>query len=295
MMRKRKRKLFVDEVDFDFLLLPVLQFALTNLLEWATVQRVSKVFKRCARRPQALTNFTLTQIGRHGQLAFMESRLGPSVLGVRALKMLPHQGFTDLQMLNKFVALRALDLCGCFLYKGDVLRVLAPLVALRTLNLRDSWQIEDESLQALAPLVALQALDLSKCLQITNDMLWSLAPLVALQTLNLSGCTRITDSSLQALAPLVALQSLDVSNCHQITGNMLWALDPLVALQTLNISGCNIVITDSQALSRLFNLKLVCHQTVCHVCMTSGTFLISTRTHSSVMPEVPPMCSTCIF
>jgi hypothetical protein len=29
--------------------------------------------------------------------------------------------------------------------------------------------------------------------------------------------------------------------------------------------------------------------------MTSGTFLISTRTHSSVMPEVPPMCSTCIF
>ena len=45
----RKRKLFDDELDFDFLLLPVLQFALTNLLEWATIKRVSKVFKRCGR------------------------------------------------------------------------------------------------------------------------------------------------------------------------------------------------------------------------------------------------------
>ena len=114
MIMMRKRKLFDDELDFDFLLLPVLQFALANLLEWATIQRVSKVFKRCALRPQALTNFTLTQIGRDGQLALMESRLGPSIVGVRALKLLPHQGFTDLQMLNKFVALRALDTLNDF-------------------------------------------------------------------------------------------------------------------------------------------------------------------------------------
>ena len=150
----------------DELLSNCFEFTTDKLLTWSKLQLVSKWFQVCVKKPRVLSHFVL-KIDRD-RLEILGS-LGECATGIRKLKL------------------------KAWVYKTRAFRVaLAPLVALKTLNLSGCSWISDKGLLARAPLVLL-------------------APLVALQTLNLSNCEAVIDEGLQGLAPLVELQELNLT------------------------------------------------------------------------------------
>jgi hypothetical protein len=154
----------------------------------------------------------------------------------------PNSARQDARMWNKFGGVKTLHLNALSGVNDVVLRALAPLTALTSLDLDDCRTVTDEGLRALlAPLTALTSLDLSGCYRVTGEG-WRalLPPLTTLISLHLYSC-EVSDEGVRALASLTGLTSLCLSGCSMVTKEGWRALAPLTALTTLNLEDCCIL------------------------------------------------------
>lgn len=161
--------------------------------------------------------------------------------------------------LKVLPSLTAIDLSGCltggkpsqFFHKNCVqenraaqadadLLALASLTELRSLHLRDCWDVSH--VEHLASLSALTRLDLGFCYQISDtsmELLCIACPGVqsSLTSLSLVG-TRLTTAGLSHLDKLTALQLLDLSVMEErVTSRTLHGLQALTRLRYLGLRG----------------------------------------------------------
>eukprot|EP00242_Pyramimonas_sp_CCMP2087_P014610 CAMPEP_0198200836 /NCGR_PEP_ID=MMETSP1445-20131203/3757_1 /TAXON_ID=36898 /ORGANISM="Pyramimonas sp., Strain CCMP2087" /LENGTH=279 /DNA_ID=CAMNT_0043870997 /DNA_START=462 /DNA_END=1301 /DNA_ORIENTATION=- len=163
--------------------------------------------------------------------------------GVRTLHLKASLDVNDdvLRALALLTGLTSLNLSGCVQVTDKGLRAaLAPLARLTNLNLAYCSGLTDKGVRALLPpLTTLTSLNLADCRGVTNEGLKALAPLTALTSLNLASCNRLTDEGVRALTQLRSLTSLNLTHCHWLSDEGVRALASHTAITSLYLSGCS--------------------------------------------------------
>jgi bacterioferritin-associated ferredoxin len=163
--------------------------------------------------------------------------------GVRTLHLKASLDVNDdvLRALAPLTGLTSLDLSGCVQVTDEGLRAaLAPLARLTSLNLAYCSGLTDKGVRALLPpFTTLTSLNLADCCGVTNEGVKALGSLTALTSLNLASCNRLTDEAVRAQTQLRSLTSLNLTHCHWLSNEGVRALASLTALTSLYLSGCN--------------------------------------------------------
>lgn len=130
-------------------------------------------------------------------------------------------------------ALRDLDLAACERLPGAALAAASGLLRLTRLALDKCVRVDDAALAPLGGLTAMRRLSISGCHRVQGPGLRHLTGLLALSELNLGGLTDLRDEALAPLRHLSALQNLCLDRCV--------CLLPAACL-TLNVSGCKNIL-----------------------------------------------------
>lgn len=97
-----------------------------------------------------------------------------------------------------------------------LVKELAGLTPISTLDLSENRNITDDGMKALSVLTHLRRLNLSSC-SLTNPAMDWVAKLEHLEELDLSYCNRLSDLALKPLRKLSRLQKLNLQGCVKIT------------------------------------------------------------------------------
>ncbi|HEY7426979.1 MAG TPA: leucine-rich repeat domain-containing protein [Gemmataceae bacterium] len=127
-----------------------------------------------------------------------------------------------------------------FTWAGDAeMELLKAFPELRTVKLREGFNITEKGMRFLAGLTQLQELDLGKGM-ITSEGLKHLQGLTNLRSLNLSWNNDVTDEGLRYLRRLTNLRRLDLAFCTDITDKGVAHLQGLTNLQQLDLDDTKI-------------------------------------------------------
>ena len=142
----------------------------------------------------------------------------------------------QLETLSKIPSLRSLKLSGIAIRPKatETLGIIKGATGLRTLDLRNVRDVNDEALAHLASLANLEALNLEDCRSVTNAGLTPLAKLKNLRTLSLRS-TQVTDDGLAALSQARNLETL-VLEFTRVRGPGLVHLEHLPKLAVLSLN-----------------------------------------------------------
>ena len=115
--------------------------------------------------------------------------------------------------------LRDLNLMGCHLLQGTMLRSMASLTRLEHLNLNGCHDLDDATVIELVQLssLKLKSFNVRYCHKLTDQSVVALVThQPALRDVNLRYCYKLTDRALRALAAL-PLRKLNLSQCTRLT------------------------------------------------------------------------------
>jgi internalin A len=142
----------------------------------------------------------------------------------------------QLETLAKIPALRSLNLSGIAIRPKatETLEIIKGATELRTLDLRNMGNVNDEALQHIASLKALEAINLSDCRALTNTGLAHLSKLKNLRTLSLRS-TQVDDKGLAVLSQSLALETL-ILEFTRVRGPGLVHLKDLPKLSVLTLN-----------------------------------------------------------
>lgn len=189
-----------------------------RILTYIPFQHQVQLFRVCKRwsrmLPGAITELNLRSLGRRIQDEELVS------------------------LLNKFAAVRKLDLRSCYQLTLSGTQHLTKLKALQFLDVGYSG-LKSVVLDVVTHLTQLRTLKLARC-QFTTSLLKNISVrLTGLEHLNLNWPVEgITDTSVQCLSLLTNLKYLNLSWCEQISDKGVMSLSTLTALQVLKLSHC---------------------------------------------------------
>lgn len=163
--------------------------------------------------------------------------------------------------LSRLQSLHRLSIKSCTV-TADLLRGVAAIASLATLELADCSLITDASIQPLRALTRLQNLDLNEapligdagvahlagCTRllsfriinsaITDKSMPVIAKFTGLRNLSLEGATNLSNASLSLLPRLMLLKILDLAGCRRLTDDGLISLAVMGELRQLNLERC---------------------------------------------------------
>ena len=180
-------------------------------------------------------------------------RLGQMKISEEALRVLIHsprledlsldwcEGVTD--SLLKEVAglndLRSLNLFGCEKISSGGVQHLAVLRRLQTLSV-GLTKVGDEGMKAVARMESLETLQLYFT-PITDAGVAELGRLQRLRHIDLSRCNAISDRGVEELAKHQELRSVELNGCSKVTDTGLKTLGQLRELREVNLGACRLV------------------------------------------------------
>jgi hypothetical protein len=133
----------------------------------------------------------------------------------------------------------AVSLCGATV-SDDLLKGLAALPHVRTLDLCRADGLTSKRVKFLAELKELESLNVSRCPNVTGHGLYKLSALKNLRVLDVSHCPEIDDCGLEAMTEFFPnLKALDISGCTAVTARGLRELRAIKALEVLTAAGCD--------------------------------------------------------
>ncbi|CAD7695855.1 unnamed protein product [Ostreobium quekettii] len=158
-------------------------------------------------------------------------------------------------------ALRALRLRECCWVKEWVLRLVATIESLESLDVMNCDGVTDRGLGHVARL-PLTSLNLSYCSNIFDSGVARLAAAPSLSSLDLSFCANITDEGVGRLVANTRLERLVLNCCGRVSDDGIHALSPIAhSLRQLEISSCHGLTSQcisfiAQTFTNLRGLKL---------------------------------------
>lgn len=226
-------------------LIEIVRFTLESMGDWSKLQRVSKQWRECCRKPRSLAFLT-------PQLDHLH-RLGPLCAMIRHVEHF----LTDFEHLETWSDLQVLQsvpfLCGLFVNARLV--DWARVARIRTLRKLHVWNC-DQELDALflgGQSSGLEDLEIHKCAQFNKRSLSLLPNLHSLERLSLQK-VNIQSKDLWVLASFPRLTHLELTDCPLIYS--VECLSSLTELRTLSLSGCGF-IQNLRPVRGLLNLKVL--------------------------------------
>ena len=230
------------------------------------VELLKKIFEGC---PTSVRS--IRQVNRHWrncscvfvkslQLDFLSQKIEifPNVTYLNLSEVSVQPCNQDLALLRHLPRLQALSLFACRLIDGRGLLHLHCLDQLKTLDLRE-WHQTDNDLAPISCLGSLECLQLNGSSGLTDQALIHISNLRNLKQLDLSQCDNIalhapTASCLSNLTNLTALHLNRVSRVNNLSAEVIGSLSSLV---TLKISHNNIGDQGALQLTRLTQLRIL--------------------------------------
>ena len=204
-----------------------LQFYVDSISIWCKLQRVNRQFRRCARRPRALT---------HIRLSVRPTFLDKVGFGLRSLRLSDEfRNQREISLLAKMSSLTVLD-CTSLEVTDSVASAISNLGSLTSLDLSNA-DLSQTSLSCFEKLAHMRELNLTWSLGINDTMEAGLEFLRAMQelhTLHLN-VTEITNAGLHDVAHARELRILTLTDCMEPTESGLGALAPLTKLEVLRL------------------------------------------------------------
>lgn len=243
----------------------ILRFALESMCDWSKLQRVSKQWQKCCRKPRTLEFLTprLDDLERLGVLCSIVRSVEhvvsePSHLtnwsDTRALKLVPlldslflNGRLIDWSLLPQSGQLRTLHIWNSN-QTLDELFVPSRCGALRDLEIHDCPRFNGRNLSLLDNLKRLKRLSLQK-IRVGSRHLDTLSLLPRLRHLYLDHCDV---RSLDWLAPLTKLRTLSLNGSQFLAD--LEPLCGLIHLRTLHLDQCWTLRFDGEQLDHLSSM-----------------------------------------
>jgi len=211
-------------------LIEIVRFTSESMCDWSKLQRVSKQWHECCRKPRALA-FLAPQLE---QL----HRLGPLCALVRSVEHfltdLEHlQAWSDLRVLQRVPLLSSLFVNARLVDWARVARI----PKLRKLHVWNCVQDLDP-LFLVGRCLRLRDLEIHKCPQFSKRSLSLLPNFEHLERLSLQK-VNIQSKDLHVLASFPRLKHLELTDCPLIYS--VECLSSLTQLRTLSLSGCGFI------------------------------------------------------